>query len=695
MIAIELEAAIRAVAKGAEKPASIMAGIKIANFAVGMFALGIAFSTMASAINSLGKIEKEALAKGLLTIVGLLAIMTALSKVLKFSETMSLLVFASSLLILSGSLLIFSKTLNNIGRIDITSLVKGLSVLAIGIAAVVAVGHLLKAVNPSLMSFSLSLLLASVAFGIFTVTLGLFIGTISILGATLVDVVAAFLNAIIEIAPAIGPAISAILIGILEGINGAMDSLGKTLGSLLEMILNLLNEYAPKIIETVLNIITELLAQLAERMPEIMESVMSILISILQAIRDNAKELVVTLLEILDNIIIALKEKLPSTIDNLVDLLLTTFEALVKAIVNAIPRFVSAVFDLVLGIIDGLGQALEDNAAKVRETILKFAEHIWNAFLNFFGIHSPSKRTAEAGGNIIKGIIEGIKKNLTNVVKEIVNVGKKMLDGIKKFVKSFLSVGVDIMKAFWNGIKSVVTGLLNFISNIWSKIKKFFGIGDNKQDFRDAGKEMIVSYQDGMESAQMDVNKAAKAVIQETINTLSKTDIFEMIGEEIAERIADGIYHNSSVMAEAIQETVFDISSAIYDEYGNIDEDDPILQYFEQILAIIENELTDEDLTIRPIMDLSDIQAKTGMIAAALASVDGMTINSNGKNVERVASEIASTNSVATRSSTDLSAQSDLQNGAYTFVFNMYGVNDPKELADQVSKIFQQEVSRR
>ena len=673
----------------------LTAGLKIALLSASMLLLGISFSTMSYAVKQLGKLSPAELAKGLISIALITSMMAALTNVVGLKGSVSLLLFSVALVALSASMVVFYTAVKLLSSIDTSKLSKGLMMFALGLAALVGITVLLKSIAPTLLAVSASLLMASISFALFTATLGIFVSLMSLLGSTLIDVLIALVDAIIEIAPRLGPAIAAILSAIFEGITGSIDSLSESLGAVLKMVLNLLTEYGPQIIEVVLNLLTQLLAKLDEKMPEIIKSVLNIVITILKALRDNTKEIIATLLEILDNIILALTEKVPTLTKDLVNLLMVVIESMVKAIVDAVPRLITAVFDLVLGLIEGLGQAIEDNAAKVREAILSFCRHIINAFKNFFGIHSPSKETTGIGTNIVQGLIQGISKMAKNVVKVIVDVGKQLLKGISKLPKEFMRLGIDLLKGLWNGIKSVVSGFLDFLSGLWQKIKEFFGFGDKKEEFKEAGKEMVVKYKEGMEDAEMDVNDTAKAVIQETMDTLSKTDIFKAIGEEIVNQIALGIRMNSTLMAESLKEALNDITYDINDAYDNLSEEDVLSQYLQKIIDIINDGLTAEDLTIKPIMDTSDIEQKTGMIAAALASVDGMVIGRSVSTAEQISNDLApkfESTALGTETQGASASNAFNPNGAYSFVFNMYGVNDPKELAEQVAAIFQHQV---
>lgn len=480
------------------------------------------------------------------------------------------------------------------------------------------------------------------------------------------------------------------LLPVLDDLAQKSDSLTTVLSAMVQGVIEGIAKAIPVVTEYVLQGLDTLIQYLLEKIHGILEFIKKLNIK-------DVLDVIEPLLNLAMSVIIMVLSKIAANIGTIVDKLIDILLNTIYALIRRIPELLQALVDLVLALIDGFGQTIEDNAARIRDAMINFCKHLWNAFLNFFGIHSPSKKTEEAGKNIIQGIIQGIGKTLSSVIKTVVDVGKKMLKEITKLPKEFMKQGVEIFKSFLNGLKSVVQLVLNFIKDVWNKIKNFFGIGTNdKQDFKNAGKETLLSYKEGMESADMDVNKTAKEVIASTINELSKTDIFKMIGKEIADNIADGLSSNSGVISAALKEVLQDITFEIQDEYEDLDDNEYLLGYMNKILDVIENGIDDEDLTIRPVMDLSDIQNGTGLIAAMLSSVGGITVAKASANAEKVSTEMASAK-MAEEANNVTTTQTQMTSGegeVYNVTFNITG-NDPQAIADEVSKRFQQEVSRR
>lgn len=424
--------------------------------------------------------------------------------------------------------------------------------------------------------------------------------------------------------------------------------------------------------------------------------------------------------------------------------LLDIIIAAIYALIERLPVIAQAIVDFVIGLLDAFGEALKNNAERLRESMINFAKNMWEAFLSFFGIHSPSKESENAASNIVAGLIQGLSKGLGSVVNAVLKMGQKMLRAVLQLPKEFIRAGAEIFRGFLNGIKSVVYGIIDFCKSIWEKIKSIFTGGSQKEEFKDAGKTAMASYKDGMETVDDDVNETAKQIIQQTVEELSKTDYFKAIGEEIVKNIAYGIELNAYMISDAMDGAISEALDATSDAYDALASDlefdesydnligtltDPLVNMFSSIMNRIEifirggikeaiyliesstpeiqeaidnlynivtNELLDEDvLTIRPVMDISDIEEKTATIAGMLYSVSGInvaTVTAEKASAEINSAKRASEESISS-STTQLEATGS-QGEIYNVTFNITG-NDPKAIADEVSKRFEQYTSRR
>lgn len=107
----------------------------------------------------------------------------------------------------------------------------------------------------------------------------------------------------------------------------------------------------------------------------------------------------------------------------------------------------------------------------------------------------------------------------------------------------------------------------------------------------------------------------------------------------------------------------------------------------------------DSEPTIRPVMDLSNIQNGVNQLFSMMKSVDGYSLSGSLDIANRTGSRINEVRSKATDNSSVLDKISDAVgnfNGGNSFenTFNITGSN-PKEIAEEVSNIIQRQVERR
>lgn len=561
----------------------------------------------------------------------------------------------------------------------------------------------------------------------------------------------------------------------------------------LEKMLPMLDELAVKSssLQVILNSLMQgVLEGIANALPTIMDKVMTALDILLSWILDKLKslidwfmnldlgdfwkvtgKLVAILMMIITQSLAALSANAYILTGHLIDIMI----AIIYALIDRLGNIMQALVDLVIGLIDSFGKALADNAERLRESIINFAKNMWQAFLNFFGIHSPSKESQDAAGNIVAGLVNGLAKGLGSIVKVLVKIGGYMLKEILKLPKKFSKAGAEIFKAFLNGLKSVINTILEFVKWCFDKIYYIFTGNHVFSEYEEAGKQAMVSYTNGMETITEDASVTAKEVISQVADELSKTEYFKEIGKEIVRHLIIGIDAESYELADAVSQMLYTSIESLEDSYEEIEEvmsstgvdafvgslsnaifgalsvavneldayisglsksldgqfgetyksteewlsllkkvidlqfakiDDATAEGIKKVTATLEAlkdlieeglQFDDDELTIRPVMDISDIEEKTGQIAGMLYSVGSINVATATMNAEKASSEINAAKQVSEQVSNTTSTQlgkTDEQGGVYNVTFNITG-NDPKAIADEVSKRFQQYTSRR
>lgn len=111
--------------------------------------------------------------------------------------------------------------------------------------------------------------------------------------------------------------------------------------------------------------------------------------------------------------------------------------------VKSLPeKFLNLGKDIVSGILRGLGNLASALWNKLKDAV----SAAWDSVLDFFGINSPSKLAADAGENIVAGLVRGIDRSTSSAVAAATAMAQAVgteLTGATGSLATTLSVGAD------------------------------------------------------------------------------------------------------------------------------------------------------------------------------------------------------------------------------------------------------------
>lgn len=319
-------------------------------------------------------------------------------------------------------------------------------------------------------------------------------------------------------------------------------------------------------------VITAICAAITTCIPTILTCLGELLVAIMDFLVDYAPKLGKSLIDLINGLISAIATGIPGFVKAAVDLML----AFGEGISSEIPRLMDQGAQLVIDLINGIAKSVEERSGELGDAFRNLWNSLWNGFLEFWGIHSPSKKMQGGGENIIAGLKNGITNMISAPINAMKEVGTKIWNAAKEFPSKFISVGKDIMEGLKTGIgekiESVKTKIINACSTAWNAAKDWLGINSPSKKFITIGK----SIDEGM---VVGINKDAR--------TISKAS--EGIGKT----------------------AVASMSSAI----GKVTD--------------ILNSDIDSQPTIRPVLDLSDIESGAGSIGRLLDGFHSVSVDAN------------------------------------------------------------------
>lgn len=264
--------------------------------------------------------------------------------------------------------------------------------------------------------------------------------------------------------------------GAMSGAEGATDSLAEGINGLITTALDKVVEIAPFIIETVLAIIPTLLTNILEQLPNILQ----------------------TLLTLVSEVAIALGEMLPT----LIPLVIDTVIMLVETLIDNIDLIIDAGIALILGLADGLIEALPRLIEKIPVIINKLTT----------AIISNLPKILAMGVELLVKLGAGMIVAIPKLVANIPQIWAAILGGIKDGISKIGETGGDIVRGLWNGIKDmgswIAQKLKGFGESVLGNIKNFFGIKSPSRVMADVvGKNLALGIGQGFEKNIDGVNK--------------------------------------------------------------------------------------------------------------------------------------------------------------------------------------------
>ena len=253
-----------------------------------------------------------------------------------------------------------------------------------------------------------------------------------------------------------------------------LSNLPVLLSSILSVLMKIAGSILDNIgivIQTGIDILLALGQGIVQALPQLIPQIVRAILTIVEVLTDGdnimkileaAVEIVIALADGLLNSIPILIEKIPQIIDGLV-VKLTDSESLGKIINAGIQLLISLV----------------KNAPAIIGGILSIVPNIIDSLCK--GLEGGIKNLAKIGVNLVKGLWNGINDTTDWILKKIKSFGKAVEDGLKKF----FGIASPSKKTAWDG-KMLALGLgVGFMSEI-KRVKKtinnsldgFFGATD-------------------------------------------------------------------------------------------------------------------------------------------------------------------------------------------------------------------------
>lgn len=451
----------------------------------GLIAVSAALLILANALNQMGSMSWEEIAKGLITLGGAMAILA-----IGLNAMTGTLSGSAALLVAASALLVLTPVLAILGAMSWSSIVKGLVTLAGAFAILGVAGAVLTPLVPSILALSGSLALIGVA------VVGIGAG-LALAGAGL-SALAVGLTALAAAGTAGATAIVASLTVIITGVAALIPAIVAKIGEAIVEFCKVIADSAGAIGEAVKAVVLMLVDVLVECVPAIADGALKLIAGVLEALVEYTPSIVDSIFQFLVAVLEGVAKNLPSLIQAAVDVLMAFFSGIVDALkgidtetllqgiagiglLAAIMAALSAVAALVPGAMLGvLGMG-----AVIAELALVLAAV--GALAQIPGLNW----LINEGGNLLQGIGTAIGKFVGGIVggfmsgvsSQFPQIGSD-LSGFMTNVQPFLDGAASIDPAMLDGVKALAeTILILTAANILDGLTSWFTGGSSLSGF--------------------------------------------------------------------------------------------------------------------------------------------------------------------------------------------------------------------
>lgn len=605
---------------------------------------------------------------------GFIVLALALTELSLFTNSMrgfqgNMLSIGAGLLLLSGALLVLSGVLGILGNMDIHTLTQGLSAMALALS-VLAITLNVMPKNTIGIATGLTIL----AGGMLILSLGL-----KALGGLEWESIGKGLLTLVTVLVILGGA--ALLLGpvapIMLAIAGALAVFGLAAGLVAGSFVLLsvgITMLSGSVVGAGLAITTALLA-LASVIPVMAAAIALGLVSFITVLGYNAVAIERALTQLLAgllNTVIAniplfvkavhtflseIMKSLSTLFPQLVNMVVTFLVSVMNAIITLTPKIVQTVMTLLMSIL----QALSDNIPIIVKLVLDSLVNIITNVLT--GLAEAVPKIASGIVNIIVAIINAIGTNVPIVVNAMYDMIIKMINGLADAVETKTP---EVRAA----IKRLVTAIINEFK---AAVKDAVSVGG---DIINGLKNGISNGIESVKNAAKNVASSALSAAKNFLGIHSPSRAFEEVGMYSDQGMAKGFTSNGDMVENAAVGVADNALSGMQKAMSGISD--------------VFNSDLDNQPVIRPVMDLSNIQNGANQIGGMMNGDYAIRTSIN-------AARQASSGILANSTVSDTQPVSTTNNYSTTPVTNTFNVtsNNPREFAEEVSRIIQTQVERR
>lgn len=324
----------------------------------------------------------------------------------------------------------------------------------------------------------------------------------------------------IQIFASIGPegvaAITTLATTILSLIPLAVQKLGEGIVT----FANVIASGAPAIVSAIVTVLMSIVTAVATTTPAIALALTTMVVELLDILALNVPKMADAGLRLLVGILQGIRDNIGDVVTTAVEIVVN----FVNAIAEKIPDIIQAGVNVILAFINGLAMALEGNTDELIAAVKRLFNAIISAAKTLLSEAIPAFKNL--GANIVNsGFVQGIKDKFVAAKEAVASLINKAKEAISEKIESWKKAGKDIIGGFIQGVKDkaseLVTAAKGVVSNALEGAKKLLGINSPSKEFAKLGmysdEGMIV----GLTKYAGGVAKAAESVGSKAMDAMA------------------------------------------------------------------------------------------------------------------------------------------------------------------------------
>ena len=553
----------------------------------------------------------------------------------KFSSGKSL-VGAISVLILAATLKLVANEISDFADLDWGTYAKGLTMMSIALGILVGISHLGGGIG------------GAAALLVTTMALAMLVPVMRTLGemdwgtaGKGIAIMALGLGALV----AIGFIADAAAIGLLA-LGGAILMIGYGVGLATGGIANLVNAIAnlsttgSEGVQTFLDAVDGFI----ERMPQMGTAVGEAFINFMQVFVDNQGTIVEYIKVVLTSAAQAMIESIPT----FVELMITIIHAIIQVVYDCAQEIIDCAIFLIITLSDALIENMP--------TLVERGSDVLTSFLEGLSYKIPEIGTKAT--DCIVAFLQSLGDNMPRITQAAFETIIKFINGLADAIENnsgaLMDAGIRLITAIRNGITNGIGQL----------------VSTGVSQMRSAGRQMVTGLKNAIIGRLAEIGRAVRnmgdTIVRNTkaaFGIHSPSRVMYEIGDFMMQGLANGISENTEQGIDAASAMAHDAVDAFATGFANTKD--------------IWNDALggDMDPTIKPVLDLSQVEEQAGKIQELLPQGDiqenlsaNMTTQLAGRAVQGAQSRVGET------------VNETVNNGS-SVVFNQYNTS-PKALSE-------------